>query len=59
MKSFEEYCLKIKRGRPIPNYKLYQNERISYLFKLNLYINKYKNDISRLNILKKIFNDTI
>lgn len=53
MKSFEEYCLKIKRGRPIPNYKLYQNERISYLF------NKYKNDISRLNILKKIFNDTI
>ena len=53
MKSFEEYCLKIKRGRPIPNFKLYQNEKISYLF------NKYKNDISRLNILKKIFNDTI
>ena len=27
-KSFEEYCLKIKRGRPIPQYKTYREMKI-------------------------------
>ncbi len=51
-KSFEEYCLKIRRGRPIPNFKSYREEMKIKLFKDN------KNNPEKLNILKKVFNET-
>ena len=51
-KSFEEYCLKIKRGRPIKNYKNYREEKIKQLFESN------KNNSEKLNILIKIFNSS-
>ena len=52
MKSFEEYCLKIKRGRPISDYRLYQKKMIYNLFKNNL------NNPTKLDIIKKTFNIT-
>lgn len=52
IKSFEEYCLKIKRGRPIPQYKIYRKQMIYNLFKNNL------NNSKKLNIIKNIFNIT-
>ena len=50
MKSFEEYCLKIRRGRPIPKYKIYKEKMIDKLIKDN------KNNIEKLNIINKVFN---
>ncbi len=52
MKSFEEYCLKIKRGRPISQYKIYRKKMIYNLFNNNL------NNSNKLNIIKRIFNIT-
>ena len=52
-KSFEEFCLKIKRGRPIKKYKKYREEAINKLIKEN------KNNKEKMYILKKIFNITI
>ena len=51
-KSFEEYCIKIKRGRPIvkSKSKRYREKWIIQLFKNN------KNNPEKLSILKKIFN---
>jgi hypothetical protein len=53
LKSFEEYCLKIKRGRPIIGYKLYREKMINSLLKNNI------NNTKKLNIIKKIFNISI
>ena len=50
LKSFEEYCIKIKRGRPIPEYKIFRENKIKELFKLN------KNNKIKLKILLKVFN---
>ena len=52
-KSFEEFCLKIKRGRPIPNYKIYRENMIKYLFEQN------RNNSIKLKILLNIFNNSI
>ena len=49
-KSFEEYCLKIKRGRPLPQYKYFREKYLKNLIKEN------KNNTKKLNIIKKIFN---
>ena len=51
-KSFEEYCLKIKRGRPIQQYQSYREDKIKQLFESN------KNNTEKLNILIKIFNSS-
>ncbi len=51
-KSFEEYCLKIKRGRPMPKYKIYKKKMIKQLFKIN------RNNKIKLKILKKIFKES-
>ena len=51
-KSFEEYCIKIKRGRPIKNYKIYRENMIKKLFQEN------KNNLIKLKIIMKIFNGT-
>lgn len=34
-KSFEEYCLKIKRGRPLPQYKYFREKYLKNLIKEN------------------------
>lgn len=52
-KSFEDYCMKIKRGRPIKKYKSYKETAIKVL------IDKNKNNKEKLEIIKKIFNITI
>jgi hypothetical protein len=52
MKSFEEYCMKIRRGRPIPGYKKYREKAIYNLLKSN------ENNKQKLDIIKKIFNIT-
>lgn len=49
-KSFEEYCLKIKRGRPVPQFDEYRNLKIKLLFYDN------KNNSEKLHILRKVFN---
>ena len=46
-KSFEEYCLKIKRGWPDEADKIYAK---------NILIYENKNNSEKLNIIKKIFN---
>ena len=51
-KSFEEYCLKIKRGRPITKFIRYREYMKIRLFK------ESKNSPEKLNILMKIFNKT-
>lgn len=51
-KSFEEYCLKIKRGRPIQQYQSYREDKIKQLFESN------KNNTEKLSILIKIFNSS-
>ena len=53
MKSFEEYCLKIKRGRPIPEYKIYKEKMIDKLIKEN------KNNSEKIKIINKVFNLSI
>ena len=52
LKSFEEFCLKIKRGRPIKEYKKYRENMISNLLKAN------HNNTQKYNIIKRIFNIT-
>ena len=52
IKSFEEYCLKIKRGRPIEQYQSEREIKIKQLF------NENQNRPEKLNILRKIFNNT-
>ena len=55
-KSFEEYCIKIKRGKyDYPNKK--RNIIINELYR-SLYIAN-KNNPKKLKIIKKIFNDSI
>lgn len=49
-KSFEEYCIKIKRGRPIPNNNILRKKYLDNLIK------KSKNNTKKLKIIKKIFN---
>ena len=51
-KSFEEYCLKIRRGRPISQYQSYREDKIKQLFESN------KNNTEKLKILIKIFNSS-
>ena len=51
-KSFEEYCLKIKRGRPIQQYQIYKDNKTKQLIEAN------KNNPEKFNIIKKIFNIT-
>jgi len=52
-RSFEELCLKIKRGRPVPNYEKIRLEKIIKLIKEN------KNNTEKMNIIKRIFNSTL
>jgi len=52
-RSFEELCLKIKRGRPVPKYKEY---RLIFLKSL---IEENKNNTEKMNIIKRIFNSTL
>lgn len=49
-KSFEEYCIKIKRGWP---------DEADQKYFLNQLINENKNDTEKLKIMQKIFNFTI
>jgi hypothetical protein len=51
-RSFEELCLKIKRGRPIPNYKEFRLKKIKSLIEEN------KNNTEKMDIIKRIFNIT-
>ena len=51
-RSFEELCLKIKRGRPVPNYKEFRLEKIKSLIEEN------KNNTEKMDIIKRIFNIT-
>jgi hypothetical protein len=53
MKSFEEYCMKIKRGRPVPQYMIYRKQKIYELIKDNINNNK------KIKIIEKIFNISI
>ena len=54
-KSFEEYCLKIKRGRPI-----YENERNKYKeINIKRLIENNKNNKEKMRIIKRIFNLTL
>ena len=48
MKSFEEYCLKIKRGRLVPEYKIYKEEMIDKLIKEN------KNNSEKIKIINNV-----
>lgn len=51
-KSFEEYCLKIQRGRSDTDksYKIYKMELIQKLYENN------KHDLKKIYIMKRIFN---
>ena len=51
-RSFEELCLKIKRGRPVPKYKEFRLEKIKSLIEEN------KNNTEKMDIIKRIFNIT-
>ena len=51
-RSFEELCLKIKRGRPVPEYKKFRLEKIKSLIEEN------KNNTEKMDIIKRIFNIT-
>ena len=53
MKSFEEYCMKIKRGRPVPQYMIYRKQKIYELIKDNI------NNTKKIKIIEKIFNISI
>ena len=50
MKSFEEYCLKLKRGRPVPQYLIYRKKKLYELIKNNL------NNTLKIKIIENIFN---
>ena len=51
-KSFEEYCIKLQRGRSdLTNKEKYENQKQKFF-------NENKNDKIKLNIMKKIFNIT-
>lgn len=54
-KSFEEYCLKIKRGKA--DRKKYNNDKIILRNYKILYLSN-KNNIEKLKIIKKVFNDS-
>ena len=49
-KSFEEFCIKINKGRSDTDYKLYREKMIQYLYERN------KSNKEKINIMKKIFN---
>lgn len=48
-KSFEEFCIKIKRGNA-DSYNLHLNKKLKEIFEKN------KNNINKLKIMKRIFN---
>jgi len=54
-KSFEEYCIKIKRGKC--DHPLNESNKIAYQRFKNLY-DTSKNNVEKIKILKKIFNDS-
>jgi len=53
VKSFEEYCLKIKRGRPIPGFNIYRKKKIYSLIISSI------NDTKKLDIINKVFNISV